>query len=134
MRQPARYATSVASQELDITSRLLKNSWNCHPEVAPILRDRRICFIVSVRKQQILRFAQDDTLGAVFSAACLGCQQSISFLTLVFRAPVDRMVVRIFFEGHAEDDEQDGAGHHQDTGKHVERQFGIHRCFLAKVA
>jgi hypothetical protein len=43
------------------------------------------------------------------------------------------MVARIFSEGHAEDDEQDGPGHHQDAGKHIERQSGIHRCSLAKI-
>jgi hypothetical protein len=42
----------------------------CHPEVAPVLRDRRICFIFSACKQQILRFAQDDTSENGFSATC----------------------------------------------------------------
>jgi hypothetical protein len=53
------------------SSRLLKNLWKCHPEVAPILRDRRICFIFSVRKQQILRSAQDDNLGEEFFSSLL---------------------------------------------------------------
>jgi hypothetical protein len=32
------------------------------------------------------------------------------------------MVARIFFEGHAENDEQDRPGCHQDAGKYVKRQ------------
>jgi hypothetical protein len=54
----------------------------CHPAVAPILRDRRICFISSTREQHILRCstqqrqkrplpgtpaALDDTSGSSFS-------------------------------------------------------------------
>ena len=35
------------------------------------MRDRRICFIFSVRKQQILRSAQDDTLGEEFFSSLL---------------------------------------------------------------
>jgi hypothetical protein len=42
----------------------------CHPEVASVPRDRRICFIFNTRKQQILRYAQDDTSENSFSAAC----------------------------------------------------------------
>ena len=54
------YSRSYSALNL-MVGRLLKDSWKCHPEVAPILRDRRICFIFSMRKQQILRCAQDDT-------------------------------------------------------------------------
>jgi hypothetical protein len=35
-------------------------------KAAPGLRDRRICFIFGVSKQQILRCAQDDTLEEEF--------------------------------------------------------------------
>jgi hypothetical protein len=55
----------------DRASRLLKNSHQCHPEVAPILRVRRICFAFSTRRQQILRFAQDDTLRKQFFSSLL---------------------------------------------------------------
>jgi len=80
--------------------RLLKNSYQCHPEIAPVLRERRIRFASNGRTQQILRSstpatakaavagdpgfhpnkptaglsgtpaAQDDTLGEQFFAAC----------------------------------------------------------------
>jgi hypothetical protein len=35
------------------------------------LRDRRICFTFNARKQQILRCAQDDTLGEEFFSSLL---------------------------------------------------------------
>jgi hypothetical protein len=55
-----------------------------------------------------------------------------SFVSVSFRVPVDRMGAWIFFEGHAENDEQDRPGDHQDAGKYVERQSGIHRYVLVK--
>jgi hypothetical protein len=60
---------TILLEEGEITRRLLKTHSSCHPEVAPVLRDRRICFIFSTRKQQILRCAQDDTSENSFSAA-----------------------------------------------------------------
>jgi len=76
---------TILLEEGEITRRLLKTHSSCHPEVAPVLRDRRICFIFSTRKQQILRSstpatakvavagdpgcAQDDTSENSFSAA-----------------------------------------------------------------
>ena len=52
-------------------NRLLKNSYQCHPEVAPVLRDRRIFFAYNTRKQQILRYTQDDTLTEQFFSSPL---------------------------------------------------------------
>jgi hypothetical protein len=66
-------------------------------------------------------------------ASSLVFRPALSFVRLFFSAPVDRMVARTFFEGHTEDDEEDGPGHHQDAGKQVKRQSGNHRRFLAKV-
>ena len=51
--------------------RLLKNPSQCHPEAAPVLRDRRIFFTFNARKQQILRCAQDDTLEGEFFRSLL---------------------------------------------------------------
>ncbi len=48
-----------------------KTHKKCHPEVVPVLHDRRICFAFSTRKQQILRYAQDDTRGEQFFSSLL---------------------------------------------------------------
>ena len=45
-----------------LTTAASENSHQRHPEVAPILRVRRIGFAFGARGQQILRFAQDDAL------------------------------------------------------------------------
>ena len=89
-------------------SRLLKNSWKCHPEVVPILRDRRICFIFSVRKQQILRFAQDDTLGEEF------------FSSLLTLASIQKRT-------HAEVDEQESekSGNRRTPGSDLARRISM---------
>jgi hypothetical protein len=47
------------------------------------LRDRKICFVFSARKQQILRYAQDDTSGSSCS-------------TVAEAAPLQNRVVKRF--------------------------------------
>jgi hypothetical protein len=51
--------------------RLLKNPSQCHPEVAPVFGERRICLTSNAREQQILRCAQDDTLEGEFFRSLL---------------------------------------------------------------
>jgi hypothetical protein len=70
-------------RRLECSSRLLKNPYSCHPEVAPVLRDRRICFIFSTRKQQILRCAEDDTFGEQFFSSLLALGYIIPVIAVV---------------------------------------------------
>jgi hypothetical protein len=50
------------------------------------LRGRRICFAFSTRKQQILRFAQDDTLREQFFSSLLEDHNlSLRLLSSIFR-------------------------------------------------
>ena len=53
------------------------------------MRDRRICFISGTRKQQVLRYAQDDTLGEeLFSSLLSEPLQTMSELEITLRPEI----------------------------------------------
>jgi hypothetical protein len=69
-------------------SRLLKNAPKCHPEVAPVFGERRICFTSNARKQQILRFHPSNGKSAV--AGDPGCAQDDTLEGEFFSSPLAR--------------------------------------------